>query len=514
MLNNLANERQGIRPEISKHLMELRGVEWGYKGDRPHLAHKEGGQKGDHLNVGVVFSGGPAAGGANVIVGLFDALESLYSKFSLIGFLGGPAGIIQCKTKVLTKKEVEGERNQGGFHLLGTGRTKIETPEQFQSVLETIQKLKLDGLVFIGGDDTNSNAYHLAEFLKKHGSDCRIIGIPKTIDGDLKSDEIEISFGFDTACKVYSEMIGNICMDAISSLKYWHFIKLMGRKASHVTLECALQTRPNLAFIGEEIEEEAWSLQDVVTTFVDTIEERAAKGKSYGVALIPEGLIEFIPEVKEFIKECNRLLAKGEGIEKLSAHSRSLFEKFPEELQKQFLEDRDPHGNVQVSKIETEKLLSYLASQELKKRGSKVAFNPTHHFFGYEGRCSMPSLFDANYCYNLGLTAATLIRDRITAVMAGIKNLSKAVPDWEPIAVPLTSMMVLEERKGKEQLVVEKALVDLEKPPFEEFAKNRGSWRLEDAYLSPGPMQFFGSTAHRITKTLQLESFKTLQLES
>lgn len=505
-MKSLGVERRNSQIEKSKYFTELKKVRWVYEEDRYHLVREESKEKVAHLTVGVVFSGGPAPGGANVIVGILEGLEALHKDFHLIGFLGGPAGIIEGRTKILTRKEVESERNQGGFHLLGTGRTKIETQEQFQKVLETIRKFKLDGLVFIGGDDTNSNAYHLAEFIKHNGSDCQIIGIPKTIDGDLKSGMIEISFGFDTACKVYSEMIGNICMDAYSSLKYWHFIKLMGRKASHVALECALQTQPNLTFISEEIEVKKWSLDDVINTLVDTIERRSAQGKNYGVVLIPEGLIEFINEVKILIEECNRFLASGGGIQSLSEKSRILFEKFPPALQKQFLEDRDPHGNVQVSKIETEKLLSYLVENRLKQKGSKIPFNPTHHFFGYEGRCSMPSLFDANYCYNLGLSAALLIRDGITAVMAGFTHLAKQTHDWYPIAVPLSSMMTLEERKGKQQLVVEKALVDLEKPVFLEFANNRENWRLQDAYLTPGPIQFSGPTATSITKTLMLEA--------
>lgn len=484
---------------------DLKKVRWTFEKDRYHLVKGESKEK-TRLKVGVVFSGGPAAGGSNVVAGLFDALKTLDPQSQLIGFLGGPSGIIQSKTKELTKAMIDQERNRGGFHLLGTGRTKIETPEQFQSVLQTLQKLQLDGLVFVGGDDTNTNAYHLSEFLKSHGCNCRIIGIPKTIDGDLKTDLIEISFGFDTACKVYSEMIGNICTDAMSSLKYWHFIKLMGRKASHVTLECALQTQPNVTFIGEEVEKKKFSLQDIVLLLVDTIEKRSSNGKNYGVALIPEGLIEFIPEVKTLIQECNRFLAKGEGVETLTKNSKALFEKFPEELQKQLLEDRDPHGNVQVSKIETEKLLSYLVQNELKKRNSKATFNPVHHFFGYEGRCSAPSIFDASYCYNLGISSAILIRDGLTAVMAGFKHLAKPVQDWNPIAVNLSSMMGFEERKGKKQLVVEKALIQLEKEAFLQFSQNRESWRLEDHYLSPGPLQFYGPTADLVTKTLNLES--------
>lgn len=418
------------------------------------------------LKVGVLFSGGPAAGGANVIAGLFDELKETHVDSELIGFLGGPAGILDGKMKSLKKEEIDLHRNIGGFHLLGTGRKKIETEEEFQKSWDLIRKLKLDGLVFIGGDDTNTNAYHLAEFITS--DDCSIIGIPKTIDGDLKSKEIEISFGFDTACKTYSETIGNIAFDALSSLKYWHFIKLMGRKASHVTLECALQTQPNLAFISEE----SITLEHVVDSIVDTITSRAQKGKNYGVVLIPEGLIEFIPKV---------------------------FESLPKTVREELLEDLDPHGNLQVSKIETEKLLSSMVAE----RG--VKFNVIHHFLGYEGRSAYPSIFDATYCYNLGRVAAYHVGERKTSIMAGLKNLGGPVSNWMPIAVPLKSMLVEEERKGKKKQVIEKALVDLKGPVFSAFSKQRDDFRLEDRYQNPGPIQYAGPAKDAITKTLELE---------
>ncbi len=418
----------------------------------------KGTQAEKSLRIGVLFSGGPAAGGANVVAGLFD------SKNTLIGFLGGPSGILEEKYKILTKEEVDQNRNLGGFDLLGTGRTKIETEEQFQKAKEVVEKLKLDGLVIIGGDDSNTNAYFLHKYLKG----CSVIGVPKTIDGDLKSKEIEISFGFDTACKVYSQMIGNIGIDAKSSLKYWHFIKLMGRTASHVTLECALQTRPNIALIGEEIRHKKMSLNDIVKEIADTVDERAKAGKNYGVILIPEGIIEFIGD-------------KG------------------------LLTDLDSHGNVKVSQIETEKLLSGLVETELKKRGSLAKFSPLHHFFGYEGRCSYPSEFDATYCYNLGLNAARLVQEKKSGIISAIQNVAKPVAQWKPTSVPIEPLLVQEERKGQMKQVIAKALVDLNGPVFKTFLQQRAENRLEDHYLRPGPMQFSSPLKDLITKTLSLE---------
>ena len=382
--------------------------------------------------------------------------------------------------------------------------TKIESEEQFEEARRVIKEMRLDGLVFIGGDDTNTNAYHLANYLQKSNCKCAVVGIPKTIDGDLKSDLIETSFGFDTACKVYSEMIGNICVDAMSSLKYWHFIKLMGRKASHVTLECALQTHPNLVFIGEEVEERGISLKEIVNQISDIVIKRAEKGMQYGVCLIPEGLIEFIPEVKKLIAELNRLLAEGKGVEALTKESNACFQLFPKEFQNQLLEDRDPHGNVQVSKIETEKLLSHMVKEDLKRRSSSAKFTPTHHFFGYEGRCAKPSRFDATYCYQLGEVSALLIRDGKTGVMAALRNLAKDPELWEPIGINLGSMMCEEERKGEKRMVIEKALVKLSGPIMHEFQKNRKKWALEDHYKSPGPIQFYGPEKDDVTFSLKL----------
>lgn len=457
------------------------------------------------LRVGILFSGGPAAGGSNVVAGVFDALMAIDPKSELIGFLGGPSGILDEKFRTLTKSEIDHVRNLGGFDLLGTGRTKIESEEQFEKARNVIQKLKLDGVVIVGGDDSNTNAYFLHDYLEKQGLKCSIVGVPKTIDGDLKSKEVEISFGFDTACKVYSEMIGNICVDARSSLKYWHFIKLMGRTASHVTLECALQTSPNIALIGEEIASEKWTLRQVVSMIADTVDERSKKGKNYGVILIPEGTIEFIPEVKGLISELNRLLGEGKGASGLSPSARDCFDSFPSDIQDQLLKDRDGHGNVQVSKIESEKLFSKMVSAELKRRESKAKFDPFHHFFGYEGRCSFPSEFDATYCYNLGLNAAILIRDEKSGVMAAIQNVSKDVKEWKPLEIHLKDILVLEERNGKMKKVIAKALVDLKGPVFGAFLKEREKSRIEDNYKRVGPMQYSGPLKDLITNTLTLE---------
>ncbi len=429
---------------------------------------------GKMLRVGVLFSGGPASGGSNVVSGIYDALKQLNPNSELIGFLGGPSGILDENFRLLSQNEIDKVRNLGGFDLLGTGRTKIETSEQFEKAAQVIQKINLDGLVIIGGDDSNTNAYFLHDYLLNSGVKCSVIGVPKTIDGDLKSKDVEISFGFDTACKVYSEMIGNICIDARSSLKYWHFIKLMGRTASHVTLECALQTCPNIALIGEEIAKEKTTLKQIVSNIADTVDERSRDGKNYGVVLIPEGLIEFIPEVSN-------------------------------EIPKELLEDKDSHGNIQVSKIETEKLLSKMVQEELTKRKSGAKFNPTYHFFGYEGRCSFPSEFDATYCYNLGINAALLIRDKKSGVMAAIKNVVKDLMYWKPISVNLKEILVEEMRHGKLKKVIAKALVDLQGPVFKAFLIQREQNRLEDNYKRPGPMQFSGPLKDLTTITLSLE---------
>ena len=410
------------------------------------------------LRVGVLFSGGPAAGGANVIAGLFDAASDV------VGFLGGPSGLLEEKYRTLSKEDVDRHRNLGGFDLLGTGRTKIETNEQFAQAKRVTERLGLQGLVIIGGDDSNTNAYFLHKKLS-----CKVIGVPKTIDGDLQTPEIAMSFGFDTACKVYSELISNICIDAKSSLKYWHFIKLMGRTASHVTLECALQTRPNMALIGEEVRAKQWTLDLIVHHIADMVDARAKEGKNYGVILIPEGLIEFVGDA-------------------------------------QIRGDLDSHGNVKVSQIETEKLLSEKVAKELQQRGSLAKFTPSHHFFGYEGRCGYPSLFDATYCYNLGWNAARLIHEGKSGVISAIRNLHKDPSAWEATHSDIEPLLHEEVRKGEKKQVLAKTLVNLHGPVFKSYEKVRSEDLLKDRYLRPAPIQFHGPEAHAITHTVALSS--------
>lgn len=460
------------------------------------------------LKVGIVFSGGPAPGGHNVVWGVYQGLQELNPKSKLYGFLGGCQGLLDGNYKEVTGELVDQFRNVGGFNMLGSGRKKIESDADFRAVTKVVKDNHLDGIVFVGGDDTNTNAGHLATHFKKNDIHCSVIGIPKTIDGDLKTKLIEASFGFDTACKVYSEMIGNICFDAMSSLKYFHFIKLMGRKASHVTLECALQTKPNIAFIGEEIEAKNQSLDDIVNHIADVVMKRAEKGKSYGVCLVPEGLVEFVPEFKVLIKELNRVVAKGQNADKLPEAQKKLFKSLPEDIQDQLMQDRDSHGNVQVSKIETEKLIYRMVEKTLKERNFAGKFNPQPHFFGYEGRCSCPSGFDAAYCFNLGLVAASLVSHRKTGFMASLGKLHKPVNDWEPKGASINAMMVEEERHGEMKRVIEKAVVDLNGRPFGELEKNRGEWAKGDCYTNPGPIQYSGAAKDATTKTLALEATK------
>lgn len=444
------------------------------------------------LRIGAVFSGGQASGGHNVLAGIFDALQQFDHHSELFGFLGGPSGIVENRWKKIEERELKGYRNQGGFDLIGSGRTKIETDEQLKLALASCEKNRLDGLIVIGGDDSNTNAAILAEYFLTAGCQTKVVGVPKTIDGDLRSREIEISFGFDTACKTYAELIGNIARDALSAKKYYHFIKLMGRSASHITLECALATHPNLALIGEE----GKGIDAIVKEIADLICRRKDAGKEYGVILIPEGLIEFIPEIKELISELNRHLAAGKTDADLSDKSRKIFQQFPEKIQKQLLLDRDPHGNVQVSLIATEQLLIDLVKKELKKRGDyKGKFSAQDHFFGYEGRAAMPSNFDANYCYSLGLLAALCVRDGATGVIGSVQHVTKPVEEWEVQAVPLVKLIHFEMRKGKEKPVIQKTLVDIKQGPFVYFARLRKSWEIEDQYRYPGPIQFFGERA-------------------
>lgn len=456
------------------------------------------------LKIGVVFSGGQASGGHNVISGLFDTIKSLHSNSMLLGFLGGPSGIVDNKTIEITEELLNPYRNQGGFDLIGSGRTKIETEEQLKSSLKTCKDLVLDGLVIIGGDDSNTNAAILAEYFIENQCTTCVVGVPKTIDGDLKNEHVEVSFGFDTACKVYSEMIGNIERDALSAKKYFHFIKLMGRSASHIALECALKTQPNFTLIGEEVQKKNKTLSAITKELVDMIMQRHQMGKDFGVVLVPEGLIEFIPEVKLLIEELNHYLAHKEKVDKkevvkaLSKEGKACFLQLPEKIQDQLLITRDPHGNVQVSHIETESLLIEMVKPHLKG----IPFNPIRHFFGYEGRCSIPSNFDANYCFSLGRLAAILVQNKKTGYMCALSNLTKNAKAWTAKALPITMLMRLETRKGKEKPVIEKALVDLEGKAFSLLASKRKEWGLEDHYHYPGPIQYFGDA--QITDTIPL----------
>ena len=484
----------------------------------------------ENKNVGVILSGGQAPGGHNVIAGLYDSLKAANPKNELYGFLGGPSGIVDAKYVKFDDEFIDKYRNTGGFDIIGSGRTKLETEEQFEKTLSTCKSLNISAIVIIGGDDSNTNACMLAEWLKAKNTGIQVIGCPKTIDGDLKNDQIEISFGFDTATKTYAELIGNIQRDANSAKKYWHFIKLMGRSATHVGLEVALQTQPNICLISEEVEAKKQSLESIVNYIADTIAERAKSGKNFGVALIPEGLIEFIPEMKTMIANLNDLLAVLEKdsnfanaanvdkyqiiAQKLDKDNAKVFTSLPDMIKAQLLMDRDPHGNVQVSKIETEKLLIEMVKVKLallKSEGKYDGkFSDQAHFFGYEGRCAMPSNFDADYCYSLGYNAFALISAGLTGYLSCVKNLTKPATEWLAGGVPLTMMMNMEKRHGKMKPVIQKALVELEGPVFKEFERNREKWAKTDCYVFPGAIQYFGpSTVCDITTmTLQLESEK------
>ena len=479
-------------------------------------------------NVGVILSGGQAPGGHNVIAGLYDALKQSNPESKLYGFLGGPSGIIEGKYIEFTDEIIDAYRNTGGFDIIGSGRTKLETEEQFQSSLKVCQNLGIKGVVIIGGDDSNTNAALLAEWFVKNNTGIQVIGCPKTIDGDLKNDQIEISFGFDTATKTYAELIGNILRDANSAKKYWHFVKLMGRSATHVGLEVALQTQPNITLISEEVEEKKMSLKQIVDYMSDIVAKRAAKGKNFGIALIPEGLIEFIPEFKSMIANLNDLLAvleddntytyadesdKFEIIEgKLNAQDAAVYASLPVIIKQQLLMDRDPHGNVQVSKIETEKLLIEMVTArlaEMKKEGKfDGKFSAQCHFFGYEGRCAFPSNFDADYCYSLGYNAFALMKFGLTGYLSSVKNLSAPASEWVAGGVPLTMMMNMEKRHGQFKPVIKKALVELDGPVFKMLEVNREKWALEDKYIFPGSIQYFGPSCvcDITTETLRLEN--------
>ncbi|XAR53816.1 Diphosphate--fructose-6-phosphate 1-phosphotransferase [Bertholletia excelsa] len=471
---------------------------------------------GRSLKIGVVLSGGQAPGGHNVICGLFDYLQERCKGSTLYGFRGGPAGIMKCKYVVLTSEYIYPYRNQGGFDMIRSGRDKIETLEQFKQAEETVTKLDLDGLLVIGGDDSNTNACLLAENFWNKNMKTRVIGCPKTIDGDLKCKEVPASFGFDTACKIYAEMIGNVMTDARSTGKYYHFVRLMGRAASHITLECALQTHPNITLIGEEVAIKKQTLKNVTDYIADVICQRAELGYNYGVILIPEGLIDFIPEVQQLIAELNEILAheivdeSGVWKQKLKKQSLELFEILPPAIQDQLMLERDPHGNVQVAKIETEKMLIQMVETELDQRTRRGVYNGQFkgqsHFFGYEGRCGLPSNFDATYCYALGYAAGVLLHSGKTGLISSVANLAAPVEEWTVGGTALTSLMDVERRHGKFKPVIKKAMVELEGAPFKKFASMREEWALKNRYISPGPVQFTGSVSDGVNHTLRLES--------
>ena len=482
-------------------------------------------ERGEPINVGVILSGGQAPGGHNVISGIFDGIKSINSNSKLYGFLNGPSGLVNHDYIELTSDIIDQYRNTGGFDIIGSGRTKLEEESQFEKGLEICKKLGIKAIVIIGGDDSNTNACVLAEYYLQHKSGIQVIGVPKTIDGDLKNEMIETSFGFDTATKVYSEVIGNIERDANSAKKYWHFIKLMGRSASHVTLECALKTQPNIALIGEEVEQKNESLDDIVTYIANVVKNRADQGMNYGVALIPEGLIEFIPAIKKLIQELNDMIAANQKefdkisdndkikfiSEHLSKENADLFKSLPETVSKQLALDRDPHGNVQVSLIATESLLAEMVSKKLaqwKKEGKyNGKFATQKHFFGYEGRCAAPSNFDADYCYSLGRVAALLIKSGKTGYMSSVRNLTKPAAEWVAGGIPITMMMNMEKRSGKMKPVIQKALVKLDNGPFKYFESKREEWASKTLYKYPGPIQYWGPSeiVDITTETIQHE---------
>ncbi|MGN1125336.1 MAG: diphosphate--fructose-6-phosphate 1-phosphotransferase [Candidatus Gastranaerophilaceae bacterium] len=478
-------------------------------------------------NVGVILSGGQAPGGHNVIAGLYDALKQANPENKLYGFLGGPSGIIDGKYVEFDDKFINAYRNTGGFDIIGSGRTKLETEEQFKKSLDVCKKLNISAVVIIGGDDSNTNAALLAEWFVKHNTGIQVIGCPKTIDGDLKNEQIEVSFGFDTATKTYAELIGNIQRDANSAKKYWHFIKIMGRSASHVAVEAALQTQPNICLVSEEVEEKKMSLNQIVEDMCKIICKRAENGKNFGIVIVPEGLIEFIPEMKDLISSLNDLTHELETDQtyqnvrseekfkiiasKLDENNAKLFMSLPALIKAQLLMDRDPHGNVQVSRIETEKLLIEMIRtrlNELKDEGVYVGkFSDQAHFFGYEGRCAFPSNFDADYCYSLGFNAFALINFGLTGYLSSVKNLTKPAKEWVAGGVPLTMMMNMEKRHGEMKPVIQKALIKLDGPVFKELDSQREDWAMNDRYLFPGAIQYFGPSevCDLTTVTLQIE---------
>lgn len=473
--------------------------------------------------VGVILSGGQAPGGHNVVCGLYDALKATSSENTLLGFKNGPSGLLDDDYVEFDDAYIDAYRNTGGFDIIGSGRTKLETEEQFAVASEVCKKHGITAIVIIGGDDSNTNAAVLAEYFAAHKTGVQVIGCPKTIDGDLKNEDIECSFGFDTATKTYSEVIGNIERDANSAKKYWHFIKVMGRSASHVALECALETQPNICLISEEVAEKKMSLSQIADYIADSVEKRAAKGMNFGVAIIPEGVVEFVPEFKSLIAEINELLAGAQGeafnalesweekyafIEKgLTAESMAVFAILPQTIQQQLFLERDPHGNVQVSLIESEKLFSALVKDKLDARGYTGRFSALHHFFGYEGRCAFPSNFDADYCYSLGYNAFMLIQYGYTGYLSKVSNLAKPAEEWVAGGMPITKMMNMERRNGEDKPVIKKALVELDGKPFKYFDAHRDQWAVETAYTYPGAIQYYGpaEVCDLTTRTLALE---------
>ena len=482
------------------------------------------------INVGIILSGGQAPGGHNVVCGLYDGVKSLNKESKLYGFLMGPGGLVDHKYLEFTDEYIDEYRNTGGFDIIGSGRTKLEKVEQFESGLQIIRKLGINAIVIIGGDDSNTNACVLAEYYAAQKYGVQVIGCPKTIDGDLKNEQIETSFGFDTACKTYSELIGNIQRDCNSARKYWHFIKVMGRSASHIALECALQCQPNICLISEEVEAKQMSLDDVVEYIAKAVAKRAEDGNNFGTVVIPEGLIEFIPAIKKLIAQLNEVLtdpATGEPrafssadeqikfvTESIDKDNLAVLESLPADVKRQLCLDRDPHGNVQVSLIETEKLLSAMVAKKLaewKKEGKYVGkFGTQHHFFGYEGRCAAPSNYDADYCYSLGYNASRLISNGKTGYMSVIRNTTAPAAEWIAGGVPITMMMNIERRNGANKPVIRKALVELDGAPFKYFAAHREEWARQTAYVYPGPIQYWGPSevCDQCTKTLALEQAK------
>ena len=520
VVEGAATESVGNQAEIKELFPNTYGM--------PVVEFAEGGQPSSaEFNVGIILSGGQAPGGHNVISGLYDGVKSINPANKLYGFLMGPGGLVDHKYIEFTDSLIDAYRKTGGFDIIGSGRTKLEKESQFESGIEILRELGIKALVIIGGDDSNTNACVLAEYYaaKKYG--VQVIGCPKTIDGDLKNAQIETSFGFDTACKTYSELIGNIERDCNSARKYWHFIKLMGRSASHIALECALQTQPNICLISEEVEAKNMSLDDVVTYIAEVVAKRAAAGNNFGTVLVPEGIIEFIPAIKKLIAELNEVLtdpatgesrvfsSKDEQVAFVKSHiapeNLAVLESLPKDVERQLCLDRDPHGNVQVSLIETEKLLSAMVATKLaawKAEGKyNGKFSAQHHFFGYEGRCAAPSNYDADYCYSLGYNASRLIAAGKTGYMSVIRNTTAPAAEWIAGGVPITMMMNLERRNGAMKPVIRKALVELDGAPFKYFASKRDEWAEQTAYVYPGPIQYWGPSevCDQTTKTLQLE---------